>query len=763
MKLGNLRTSLVVAVGAALASLALLVWRYGADTEVTSQKVLVATIVGLTTGSLYALSATGLVVVYTTTGTFNFAHGGIGVLSAFTYWELVENRDGPGLPQIVGLLFVVLVFAPLVGVLIDLILMRRLRTAPLVVQLMVTVGLMVFLLTLTGQIWQADQIRGVSFFWEGEGFTIGDQKVAWHRFANLIIAAVIAVFLRILLFRTRIGVAMRAVVDNRDLTALNGARPGVLSAFAWALGSSLAALAGILVAPEVEFNPANLNSLMLIVAISAAAFGQVRSLPLTVAGGLLIGLLESHYREWIDLGPDFQFANRGIAAIVLFLVVLALPQSRLSVGRVSTNLRPIERTTHVWEGAVGALAVILIGLVMAKGWLHFGVWDPGEWSSIGLNKGISAMVLALIGLSLVPLTGWAGQVNFAPLAFAGFGAFVWLRLGQIFDWIGLGGIVDLPETAGTGNIVWLPVIGLACAPLGALVAVFAARLSGLYLALLSLAFALIMANVVFPHSEVFPRVHTYQGLYLDLGFGRWDFDERFDFFMLLVTVFAVAMFGLIVLRRSRFGRRWVAMQDSQAAAATVGVNVVWTKVVVYATSASMAGMAGVFWATSQASVDIRSFDLLNGLTIVLLMAAAGMSFPIAGIFLSFQVVFEGLAERLDQTQNVGFLVWLLKDFFAKFGPGLLAIGMVVNQRGAIFEMGKGFAPALPWRQDARDELAAENAKKKVREVGGLGLDEPFTSEAVIGLDGELGIVDDVTPATGYRHGVATVSTGAVDV
>lgn len=750
MTLGRLRTSLLVAVGAALVFLTVLVTRYGADTEVTGQKILVASIVGLTTGSLYALSATGLVVVYTTTGIFNFAHGGIGVFSAFAYWELVENRDGPGLPQWLGLLVVVLVIAPLIGVAIDLTLMRRVRTAPLVVQLMVTVGLMVFLLTLTGQIWQADQIRGVSFFWEGEGFSIGDQRVAWHRFANLIIAAAIAVFLRILLFRTRLGVAMRAVVDNRELTALNGARPGLLSGFAWALGSGLAALAGILVAPEIEFNPANLNSLMLIVAISAAAFGQVRSLPLTVLGGLLIGLLESHYQEWVSLGPDFQFANRGIAPIVLFLVVLALPQARLSVGRVSTNLRPIERTTRVWEGVIGAVAIVLIGWMLAKGAFHFIVWDPGEWSSISLNKGISALVLALIGLSLVPLTGWAGQVNFAPLAFAGFGAFLWLRLGV---WFGL------PDTGGTGNLVWLPVIGLLCAPLGALVAVFAARLSGLYLALLSLAFALIMSNVVFPHPQVYPRVHSYQPLYLDLGFARWDFNERFEFFMLLVTVFAVAVFALITLRRSRFGRRWVAMQDSQVAAATVGVNVVWTKVIVYATSASMAGMAGVFWATSQNSVDFRSFDLLNGLTIVLLMAAAGMSFPIAGIFLSFQFVFEGLAERLEQTENVGFLVWLLKDFFAKFGPGLLAIGMVVNQRGAIFEMGKGFAPLLPWRRDAREELSAENATRRLPEIGGLGVDRPFTHDAVIGLDHELGIVDDVTPAAGYRHAVTRSGAG----
>lgn len=737
MRLPHLRTSLLVAIAAGLALVLYVSIEGWAGREVTTDGLIQATIIGLAVGSLYAVSAAGLVVVYTTTGTFNFAHGGIGVFSAFVYWELVENRDGFGLPNWLGLLLVVFVIAPLLGILIDVLLMRRVRTLPLVVQLMVTVGLMVFLLTLTGQIWQADKIRRVEYFWVGEGFSIGTYNVLWHRFAMIVIAAVIAILLRLLLFRTRIGVAMRAVVDNRELTALNGARPGVLSGFAWALGSGLAALAGILIAPETEFNGTNLNNLMLIVAIAAAAFGQIRSLPLTVVGALLIGLLESHYTQWISLGAEWRFATRGIAPIVLFLVVLALPQSRLTVGRVGSNLRPIERTTHVWEGALGAVAVIGFAYVMAKGYLHFGVWNPGEWSEVSLNSGIAAMVLALIGISLVPLTGWAGQVNFAPLAFAGFGAF-------LFRWL----------AEDTGNLWWLPVIGLLSAPLGALVAIFAARLEGLYLALLSLAFALIMSNLFFPHPKVFPQAHKFTNLSIDLGVIRLDFDTRLSFFMLVVTVFALGMFGLIVLRRSRYGRRWMAMQDSPAAAATIGVNVVWTKVIVYATSAAIAGMAGVFWAVSKTTVDpIRNFDLLQGLTIVLLMAAAGMSFPIAGVFLSFQFVFQGLAERLEQTQNVDFLVWILEDFLAKFGPGLLAIGMVVNVRGAIFEMGKGFAPLLPWRSDAREEAAREKERNRVPEIGGLGLTEPFTNDAVVALDHTLGIIDDVTPAGGYSHGV----------
>ena len=708
-----------------------------AGNEVTMAGIIVATVSGLSIGSLYALAAAGIVVVYTTTGTFNFAQGGIGVFCAFTYWELVENPDGLQLHQGLGVFIVVLLIAPMIGVALDVVLMRRLRLAPLVVQLMVTVGLMVFFLTLTAQIWQGDTLRSVNAFWKGtDGLSIGDSRVTWHRVAIIAAAVLIAVLLRILLFRTRVGVAMRAVVDNRELTALNGARPNVLSSFSWALGSSLAALAGILIAPEITLDPVNLNDKMLVAAIAAAAIGQLKNLPIAVASGLLIGLLEAHHDQWLSFGTDWPGTRLAIAPILLFLVVLALPQARLAVGRTSSNLRAIERTTRWWEGVIGAVVMIIAALVLANGWLHFGVWDPGSWSQVALNNGIAALVLALIGLSLVPLTGWAGQVNFAPLAFAGFGAFLFLHIGD-----------------GSGNALWIPVVSLLCAPLGALVAVFAARLSGLYLALLSLAFALLMSKLFFVHPRVFPPSSSSQ--FGDLEIFGFALDTRYRYFLALVVVFAAAMLSLHLLRNSRYGRRWVALQDSQAASATIGVNVVWTKVVVYATSASIAGTGGVFWAISRRTVDPgRDFELLASLEIVLLMAAAGLAFPVAGLFLSFRFVIEALADRLDQTGNVGLLVWLLQDFLAKFGPGLLAIGMVVNQRGAIFEMGKGFAPLLPWRQDARDELAHERSSKQIPEVGGLGLTEPFTSNTVIHLDHELGILDDVTPVDGYHHAVS---------
>lgn len=724
----GLRRSVVVTAAVAVAAATIIAVSTWAGTPVTAKTFLNATYIGLTLGALWAMYATGLVVVYTTTGVFNFAQGAIGVFGAFFYWELQMNR---GWHPILALFVVVFLFAPLLGVFLDVLIMRRLRTASLVVQLMVTVGVMVFLISLVGTIWNANTPRWVNaFFKDSGGIDLGPSQLTWHRFFVFITAVVIAIILRFLLYKTRVGTAMRAVVDNRELAALNGARPNLVSSLAWAIGSMLGALGGILIASELEFNPSNLNNIV-IIAFAAAAFGALRSLPLAVVGALLLGLLRQHAETWLNFGTNFSKAHLGIAPLLLFAVVLALPQARLEVGRAVSNLRRHERFTSWWEGLIGCGVLILCAVMFSGGWLNFGIWDPGAWGGPALNSANAAMALALIALSLVPLIGWAGQVNFAPLAFAGFGAFVYLKLA-----------------GDTGNGYWIPLVGLLCAPLGALVALPAARLRGLYLALMSMAFAQGMALIFFPHEWVIPRIGVgRQFSHIEL-FGI-TFDDRRGYFLLMMSVFVIGVYVLVLLRRSRYGRRWMAIHDSQAAAATLGVPIIQTKVVVYAVSAAIAGMAGVFWATVAGNLSAgQDFDLLNGFQIVLLIAAAGVSIPMAGIFLVFTPLFAGLSNRLEDTGNVGFLVEIL-DQLVVLGPGLLAIGMVFNPRGAIFEMGRGFSPILPWRSDARAEIAAENAQKREPEIGELGLERPFTPEEVIAIDRRLDILDDVVPKEGY--------------
>ena len=148
-------------------------------------------VVGISLGGIYAISALGLVVTYATTGIFNFAHGAIGCFLAFVYWELRVNRNWPA-P--LALFVVVFVMAPLLGVALDKLLMRRLRNVALVVQLMVTVGLMLAFMGLTLTIWKPDTGRSLNHFFESSsGVHVGQVVATWSRIITVVVALVIAV------------------------------------------------------------------------------------------------------------------------------------------------------------------------------------------------------------------------------------------------------------------------------------------------------------------------------------------------------------------------------------------------------------------------------------------------------------------------------------------------------------------------------------------------------------------------------------------
>jgi branched-chain amino acid transport system permease protein len=211
---------------------------------VTGSSILGFLITGVALGSIYGVAAQGLVVTYATSGVFNFAQGAIGMFLAFVYWDF---RVDLGLPTIVGILLTVLVAAPLMGVLIERLIMRFLTNSPIVAQLVVTIGLMLGLMGLASSIWNPSPQtpRSIPTFFGTSGFTIAGTFLPYYRVVTIATGIAIGLLLRFLLYRTRLGITMRAVVDNRDLTILNGARPASATMMAWALGSSMAALAGI--------------------------------------------------------------------------------------------------------------------------------------------------------------------------------------------------------------------------------------------------------------------------------------------------------------------------------------------------------------------------------------------------------------------------------------------------------------------------------------------------------------------------------------
>jgi branched-chain amino acid transport system permease protein len=649
---------------------------------------------------VYAISAAGLVVVYTTTGIFNFAQGAIGMFMAYLYWELRVHHH---MPTIVALVLVVLIAAPLLGIGLDRAIMRRLERQPLVVQLMVTVGLMLSFMGLAATLWDQTGTHVIPTFFGNGGIHIGQVILTWHRLTTIIVALVLAVALRFLLFRTRLGVAMRAVVDNRELAALAGARPDLVSGFSWALGCSLAAIAGILIAPDTGMAVTGSLSLIVINAFVAAIAGRLRSLPMTYVGALLLALAIQFSQQFLVLGQRWAQAPLALPAIMLFIVLLLLPQAKLQFGRIS-GTRRIERVSSVRDTVIG-MTVLVIAMAIVGDFM----------SSTNVNRLTAGMATALIALSLVPLTGWAGQVSLAPLAFAGFGAVAYAKWGGAH-----------------GALLAVVFATLVTIPIGAIISIPALRLQGLYLALSTLAFASMAEYVIFTQPELLGSQSAYVNRLKIFGL---DFSGEHVFLVLITVVFGIASVGVVALRRSAFGRRLVAMRDSEAASATIGVSILETKVIVFMLSAAIAGFAGAFLAQQLGSLSPQNFVMLQGLPIVLALVIGGVA-SVAG------ALFAGL---------FGFGLIYIKDTWHLslwrsleiLGPGLTALGIIRNPSGAVVPIGDAFAPLLPWRKDAKARAKAEKARLALPEIGELGITRPFTSSDIVVIERELGVADDL--------------------
>ncbi len=636
-----------------------------AGNPITFSSLLFFFIVGVTLGSIYAVAATGLVVTYTTSGIFNFAQGAIGMVMAFVYWEFKVDL---GIQTLLAFALTVLVAAPLFGLVIERVLMRPLADAPLVAQLVTTIGLMLALIGIAATIWNPNTSRSIGTFFGTEGFQIGSTFMPWYRFITIASGIVIAIFLRFLLSRTRLGISMRSVVDNRDLAALNGARVGRVSMTAWMLGSSMAAVAGIFLAQELSTLDVQILTLLIVDAFAAAIIGRLKSFPLTYVGGIIIGLALSFQQNFLNWAGRWTTAATAIPTVILFLALLFLPQARIEARRVTKLLAP-----HLprFRTAFLAMLALFIAVVVLGGVL----------SRVNVRLLALALVTAVTLLSFVPLTGWTKQISLGQITFVGVGAFAFCAWG--------------PHLGGIGAL--LVAAGLAI-PFGALMCLPALRLQGLYLALASMAFARMAEFLFFDQPEVFGSSSRLGGGVKILGF---NFAQPFTVFGVhygqdVGTLFLVtALFGIVGLmvvriRTTAFGRRLVALGDSEAACATLGVNQTATKFQVWVLSAAIAGFSGALFATVLGSASTMDFQMLAGLPYILLVVVGGVA-VVSGALLGGLLLqsFTWYTELFPSViiSVFGWISFNLFDILQRVGPGLAGIGVGRQPSGIIPTVG----------------------------------------------------------------------------
>lgn len=566
---------------------------------------------GLVSGALYALLATGLVLSYSASGLFNFAHGATAYLCALTFYEL---HSGLGWPAVPAALLVVLVLAPGLGWALDRLMFRRLAQVGETAQIVATIGLLVALPA--AGLWTVELLTAAGaplkpaenqFGLPGVGPSpatswqltadVGidsDQLITW------VATALVAVALWVLMRHTRLGLRLRAAVDNRSLTELRGIDADRLSSAAWMIASGLAGLAGVLATPLLGLS-AHDFTLFLFVSATAAVIGRFASVPLAFAGGLGLGVLQNLVVGYASFADSVTGFRTAVPFLILFGGLLVLTRRARAAGTAAVDVAsPDHLAGAAWGRRWGVWAVGAALLCTA----FYTVTTP-FWSGL-LAQGLA---LALVFMSFTVVTGLGAMVSLAQ------GTFV----------TGAALVAGLLMSRGWPFFAALAVGTCVAAVLGALVALPALRLGGRSLALATLALAFLADQVLF------------QMRWLRNGDSGWSIprpvigpvdlsDDRALGVALVLLVAAVAA-GLSALRGSPSGRAMLAVRSAPAAAMASGVSVLRTKLLLFTLSAGLAGFGGVMYASYNTRITATDFTAMTGLVWLAVVVAAGVRRP----------------------------------------------------------------------------------------------------------------------------------------
>ncbi|MEU7114217.1 ATP-binding cassette domain-containing protein [Streptomyces sp. NPDC046182] len=659
---------------------------------------------GLVSGALYALLATGLVLSYSASGLFNFAHGATAYLCALAFYELHSGFGWPAVPTALLLVFVV---APALGWGLDRMMFRKLAGVGETAQIVATIGLLVALPA--AGLWGVELLERAGapvlpaenqFGLPGVG---PSPAVSWQPFDGVgidsdqlitwVATALAAAGLWVLMRRTRLGLLLRAAVDNRSLTELRGISADRLSSTAWMLSSGLAGLAGVLATPLLGLS-AHDYTLFLFVSATAAVLGRFASVPLAFAGGLGLGVLQNLVAGYSSFAEDITGFRTAVPFLILFAGLVVLAQRRRAAGTAAADPPPVDCLAgRGWGRRWGAwmVAAVLLGTAF------YTVTTP-FWSGI-LAQGLA---IGLVFMSFTVVTGLGAMVSLAQATFVT-GAALVAGLMMSHGW-------PFVAAAAAGTA--------ASALLGAVVALPALRLGGRSLALATLALAFLADQVLFqlgwlrngdtgweiPRPVVGP---------VDLG------DDRALGLALVVLCGAVVAL-LTWLPGSRHGRAILAVRSAPEAAAASGVSVVRTKLLLFTVSAGLAGFGGVLYASYSTRIAATDFTAMTGLVWLAVVVAAGVRRPqfavVAGLV--FAVVPHLLSTYVTESAHLPVIL---------FGLAGLALANDPD----------GYCAALPSRRAARAS-AGTGAGTDVGAAAGTGTGAEAGAGAGTGTGAEAG-------------------------
>ena len=547
-------------------------------------------IAGLTTGSVYALAGVGLVLTYRTSGLFNFAHGALATVAAYLFYTLHVQH---GMPWPLAAFICVFVAGPILGLAFERI-ARIVAVTSLATRVVSTVGVLLLVQGLAVIIYGTSQQRKVPPFLPTHAYKIGGTFVTTDRIIVFAVGAVATVGLYVYLRTTRMGVAMRAVVDDPTLLDIAGTSPVAVRRSAWMIGVALASASGLLLTPFLYLDATSLTFLV-VAAYGAAALGSFKSLPGTYVGGLVIGVGAALCSKYFTSGL-LSGLSATLPFIALFLVLLLSPRRRLA-----EHAPIVPRAGTGWSTPWPIQATL--GLVLLSALLFV-----PSFAGVHLTDYSRFLAIAVLFLSLGLLVRTSGQVSLCHVTFMVIGvcSFSHLTVDHHWPW-GLALIVG-------------PLVAVA---VGALLAIPAIRLSGLYLALATFGFGILVQYMFYSESYMFgvvgnanvPMPHV-------LTLGLDGSDKSYYYLCLVLGALALAL--VVAVTRSRMGRLLRALADSPRGLAASGASVNVTRILVFCLSAFLAAIAGILEAGASGAASGASYQPLTSLIyFVLIVISVG--------------------------------------------------------------------------------------------------------------------------------------------
>ncbi|HET6954592.1 MAG TPA: branched-chain amino acid ABC transporter permease/ATP-binding protein [Acidimicrobiales bacterium] len=724
-------------------------------------------LLGLGNGGVYAALALALVLTYRSSGVVNFATGAIALYGAYTYAWL---RDGkllvlvPGLPTEVDLggtlgfapaALLALAITALFGALLYAVVFRPLREAPPLARAVASLGVLVVIQSLMANR-IGTQAVSVSAIFPAERWELGSLTVLSDRFYLAVSVVALTLVITAVYRWTRFGLVTRAAAESQTGAFVSGASPDRVALSNWMISAAVAGAAGILIAPLSPLTPIT-YTLFVVPALAAAVVGGFQHLVPTVAAGLAIGMFQS---EAISLAGDHswmpQTGSSELVPLVVILVALLVTGQAMPV-RGSLLRHPLGRAPRPRSLLVPTVAGFGVGLVAL-------LVTDGTWRSAV----IGTFIAAIIGLSLVVVTGYGGQVSLAQLALAGAGAFTLSGLTESWG-------VPFP---------FAPLLAaLAATVLGVVVGLPALRLRGLTLGVVTLALAYAIEAVWFRNTQIVSSdgasVIQPELLGLDLSVGTGRAFPRIEFGLLCLVVLVGVAWGVARLRTSALGSAMLAVRANERSAAGIGVNVVRVKVLSFALASFIAGLGGSLLAYRRSVVTFDSFTAFGGLTLLSTAYLAGITSVyggiLAGVLASGGIVFIAL----DRWVNLG-------EWFSVIS-GVALIATVIGHPEGLATVGHRLADRLARRRptrapaeplpapsaaDAEPAMATASVERDgqgdtepapATVADGEGAAEPALATAAADPDGDADTVLDVNNLTVRYGGVVAVAGASLHV